>query len=175
MIKSLTPSVDHIGAQMDSTNLSVGVTGKYALEFNGVNVTPHVGLRYSNIDLDDYTIDGNEVVASADSDKLNLFSIPVGVTIAKEFTSESWTVKPALDITLTGNFGDDTLDGEINWSGVSNRNVATESEIIDNFTYSAALGVAAQTGNFSLGLGVNYTGSSNIDEFGVNANARFTF
>ena len=42
-------SVDHIGAQMDSTNLSLGVTGKYELSFNGVNVTPHVGLRYSNI------------------------------------------------------------------------------------------------------------------------------
>ena len=82
-------SVDHIGATMDSTNLSVGVTGKYELSFNGVNVTPHVGLRYSNIDLDDYTIDGEEVVASADSDKLNLFSIPVGVTIAKEFKGES--------------------------------------------------------------------------------------
>ena len=82
-------SVDHIGAQMDSTNLSIGVTGKYELSFNGVNVTPHVGLRYSNIDLDDYTIDGNEVIASADSDKLNLFSIPVGVTIAKEFKGES--------------------------------------------------------------------------------------
>ena len=91
------------------------------------------------------------------------------------FTSESWTIKPALDLTLTGNFGDDTLDGEVNWSGVSNRNVATESEIVDNFTYSAALGVAAQTGNFSLGFGVNYTGSSNVDEFGVNANARFVF
>ena len=55
-------SVDHIGATMDSTNLSVGVTGKYELSFNGVNVTPHVGLRFSNIDLDDYTIDGNEVL-----------------------------------------------------------------------------------------------------------------
>ena len=39
---------DRLGAQMDSTNLSVGVTGKYELSFNGVNVTPHVGLRFSN-------------------------------------------------------------------------------------------------------------------------------
>ena len=169
-------SVDHIGAQMDSTNLSLGVTGKYELSFNGVNVTPHVGLRYSNIDLDDYTIDGEEVVASADSDKLNLFSIPVGVTIAKEFKGESWTVAPSFDLTLTGQFGDDELDGSVSWAGVSNLTTDTTTEVFDNFTYGATLGVEAQSvGGVALGINVGYTGSSNVDEFGVNANARFVF
>ena len=167
---------DRLGAQMDSTNLSLGVTGKYELSFNGVNVTPHVGLRFSNIDLDDYTIDGEEVVASADSDKLNLFSIPVGVTIAKEFKGESWTVAPSFDLTLTGQFGDDEFEGSVSWAGVSNLNTDTTTEVIDNFTYGATLGVEAQSvGGIALGINVGYTGSSNVDEFGVNANARFTF
>ena len=167
---------DRLGAQMDSTNLSVGVTGKYELSFNGVNVTPHVGLRYTNIDLDDYTIDGEEVVASADSDKLNLFSIPVGVTIAKEFKGESWTVAPSFDLTLIGQFGDDEFEGSVSWAGVSNLNTDTTTEVIDNFTYGATLGVEAQSvGGIALGINVGYTGSSNVDEFGVNANARFTF
>ena len=169
-------AVDRVGATMDSTNLSVGVTGKYELSFNGVNVTPHVGLRYSNIDLDDYTIDGEEVVASADSDKLNLFSIPVGVTIAKEFKGESWTVAPSFDLTLTGQFGDDELDGSVSWAGVSNLTTDTTTEVFDNFTYGATLGVEAQSaGGVALGINVGYTGSSNVDEFGVNANARFVF
>ena len=169
-------SVDHIGATMDSTNLSVGVTGKYELSFNGVNVTPHVGLRYSNIDLDDYTIDGEEVVASADSDKLNLFSIPVGVTIAKEFKGESWTVAPSLDLTVTGQFGDDELDSSVSWAGVENLSTSTTTEVFDNFTYGATLGVEAQSvGGVALGINVGYTSSSNVDEFGVKANARFTF
>ena len=169
-------SVDRIGATMDSTNLSLGVTGKYELSFNGVNVTPHVGLRYSNIDLDDYTIDGEDVVGSADSDKLNLFSIPVGVTIAKEFKGESWTVAPSFDLTLTGQFGDDELDGSVSWAGVSNLTTDTTTEVFDNFTYGATLGVEAQSvGGIALGINVGYTGSSNVDEFGVNANARFVF
>ena len=46
---------------------------------------------------------------------------------------------------------------------------------VNDLTYGANLGIAAKTGGFSLGLGVNYTGSSNVDEFGVNANARFVF
>ena len=169
-------AIDKVGAKMDSSNLSIGVTGKYALEFNGVNITPHAGLRFSNIDLDDYTIDGEDVVAHTDSDSLNLFAIPVGVTIAKEFKGESWTVAPSFDLTLTGQFGDDELDGDVSWAGVSNLTTHTTTEVLDNFTYGATLGVEAQSvGGITLGLSVGYTGSSNTDEFGVNANARFTF
>ena len=106
---------------------------------------------------------------------MDVFSIPVGVTVAKDIVAGSWTVKPSFDLTLTGNFGDDEFEGDVNWEGISNHVTQTSTEVLDNFTYGATLGVAAQTGNFSLGLGVNYTGSSNVDEFGVQANARFVF
>ena len=168
-------SIDKVGASLDSTNFSVGVTGQYQLDFNGTTVTPHAGLRFSQIDIDDYTVDGEDVIAAYDADSMSIFSIPVGVTFAKEFTGDAWTVKPSLDLTLTGNFGDDETDGTVHWAGVENLSTNVSSEVIDNFTYGATLGVAAKTGNFSLGLGVNYTGSSNVDEFGVNANARFVF
>ena len=168
-------SIDKVGASLDSTNLSVGVTGQYQLDFNGTTVTPHAGLRFSRIDLDDYTVDGEDIIADYDADSMNIFSIPVGVTFAKEFTGDAWTIKPSLDLTLTGNFGDDETDGTVHWAGVENLSTNVSSEVIDNFTYGATLGVAAKTSNFSLGLGVNYTGSSNVDEFGVNANARFVF
>ena len=169
-------SIDRIGASMDSTNLSIGVTGKYELSFNGVDITPHAGLRFSNIDLDDYTIDGNDTIASADSDDMAIFSIPVGVTVAKEFKGETWTVAPSFDLTLTGQFGDDELDGSVSWAGVSNLSTHTTTEVFDNFTYGATLGVEAQSvSGVALGISVGYTGSSNTDELGVNANARFVF
>ena len=108
--------------------------------------------------------------------KVNIFSIPVGVTFAKEFTGDAWTVKPSLDLTLTGNFGDDDISGDVSWAGVDNLVTPVSSEYMDDFTYGATLGIeAASTSGFSLGLGVNYTGSSNVDEFGVQANARFVF
>ncbi len=166
---------DKVGASLDSTNFSVGVTGKYELDFNGLSVAPHAGLRYSSIDIDDYSVDGQETYAHFSAQSMDVFSIPVGVTIAKDIVAGSWTVKPSFDLTLTGNFGDDEFEGDVNWEGVSNLVTQTSTEVLDNFTYGATLGVAAQTGNFSLGLGVNYTGSSNVDEFGVNANARFVF
>ncbi|MCK0514982.1 autotransporter domain-containing protein [Anaerobiospirillum sp. NML120448] len=160
-----------VTTSIDSTNLSVAVTGQYKLSVAGMDVTPHAGLRYSMIDMDDYST----AYSQNDSDSLNIFSVPVGVTIAKEYVTDTWTVKPSFDLTLTGNFGDDEVDATAKWNGFSNLSTTVKSEIMDNFTYGAAVGVSATSGNFGLGLGVNYTGSSNTDEFGVNANARYMF
>ena len=160
-----------VTTSIDSTNLSVGVTGQYKLSLAGMDVTPHAGLRYSMIDMDDYST----AYSQNDSDSINIFSVPVGVTIAKEYVTDTWTVKPSFDLTLTGNFGDDEAEATAKWNGFSNLSTTVKSEIMDNFTYGAAVGVSATSGNFGLGLGVNYTGSSNTDEFGVNANARYMF
>ena len=168
-------AVDKVGASLDSTNLSVGVTAKYALDFDGLKVEPHAGLRYSSLDIDDYAVDGAQTYANFSSDSMDVFSIPVGVTIAKDFTAGAWQVKPSFDLTLTGNFGDDSFDGDVSWDGIANHVTSTSTEVLDNFTYGATVGVAAQTGSFSLGLGLNYTGSENANEFGVNANARYVF
>ena len=161
----------------DTSALSVGVTGQYALKVAEMDVTPHAGLRFTRIDMDDYTIDSADFgeVGQYNASSANVFSIPVGVTISKEYVTDTWTVKPSFDLTLTGNFGDDTVDGTVSWTGVSNYDVSTKAEFVDNFTYGASVGIAAKTGNFGLGLGLNYTGSSNTDEFGVNANARYMF
>ena len=162
---------------LDAANLSIGVTGAYAFEANGFTVTPHAGLRYSNIDLDDYTVQSSAgTIGSYDSDSLSVFSIPVGVTVASEFTTGSWSIKPSFDLTLTGNFGDDENEGTFKWDRVENIDSALTSEIFDNFTYGASLGIAAQSASgIALGLTVGYTGSSNVDDLSVGANARFTF
>ena len=160
-----------VTTSIDSTNLSVGVTGQYKLSLAGMDVTPHAGVRFSKLDIDDYATE----YAQSSSDSLNIFSVPVGVTIAKEYVTDTWTVKPSFDLTLTGNFGDDEFEGNAQWATFSNLSTNVKSEIMDNFTYGAAVGVSATSGNFGLGLGVNYTGSSNTDEFGVNANARYMF
>ena len=172
---------------MDASIFTIGITGQYALEFSGVDIKPHAGLRYSSLDLDDYTVDSAVAgeVAGYEADSLSIFSIPVGVTISKDIAAGNWTVKPSFDLTLQGNFGDDEAEGTVGWSGVANLDKSLTTEVFDNFTYGANLGVAAQTGNFSLGVGVTgnfslgvgvgYVGSSNTDEFSASANARFTF
>ena len=106
---------------------------------------------------------------------MSAFSPPVDVTFDKSFKGETWTVTPALDLQVTGQFGDDEAEGAVSWSG-TNLSTSVTSEVFDNFTYGATVGVEAQSvGGFSFGLGLGYTGSSNVDEFSAQANARFTF
>lgn len=169
-----------IDGTADSTLWSVGVTAQYALDFNGVEIAPHAGLRYSSLEVDDYQVkSAGQSVASFDSDSMSIFSIPVGVSISSDIAAGSWTIKPAIDLTLTANVGDDELDGTTTWydtdNGYGDLSFGSSAEVIDTFTYGATVGVSAQTGGFSLGLGLNYTGASNANEYGVQANARFTF
>ena len=169
-------AVGKMSSSFDTDNISVGVTGQYEFNFGGTLVTPHLGLRYSALSFDDYNFkaDGFTQGGNAAIDDANVFSIPVGVTIAQEFAFDSWTVKPSLDVTVQGNFGDDELDSSAVWDNVAWQS-NYKSEFIDSFTYGATLGIAAQTGAFSAGFGLGYQGSSNTDELSVNANARFTF
>ena len=92
----------------------------------------------------------------------------------KSSPSGNWVVKPVFDLNLTANAGDDELESDVAFVGVSN--VALTTEVMDSFTYGATLGIDARfQESFSFGLNVGYTGSSSADEFGVNANARYTF
>ena len=169
-------SAGKLSSSFDTTTMSLGVTGQYAMDLGGVEVTPHAGLRFTRIDMDDYTVDLDSTeVASFATSAANVFSIPVGVSIAKEYVMDTWTVKPAFDLTLTGNFGDDTADGTVQWTGVENLATDVKTEFMDSFTYGTAIGVAAKSGNLGLGVGLNYTGSSNVKEFGANATVRYVF
>ena len=168
--------VGKLTASSDTSAWSLGVTGQYKFSFAAVDVTPHAGLRFTSLDLDDYSLEaaGYGNVANYDGDTLSVFSIPVGVTFAKTIEGESWNVTPALDLHVTGQFGDDEAEGTVAWSG-TNLSTNVSSEIFDSFTYGATVGVQAESNSFSFGVGLGYTGSSNADEFSAQANARFTF
>ena len=167
--------VGTLKADTDTQTVSVGVRGEYLFATPWVDVVPHVGVRYTSFDLDSYQaqVDGY-TIANADADSMQVFSIPFGVTFSKDMAMGNWLVKPVFDLNLTANAGDDELESEVAFVGVSN--VALTTEVLDSFTYGATLGVSAQyQESFSFGLNVGYTGSSSADEFGVNANARYTF
>ena len=171
-IDANTAAAGKVSASMDADVISAGITGQYKFEFSALDVTPHLGVRYSYIDIDDYSIAD---IASSNVDELSVFSIPVGVTLSKDFaTASGWNIKPALDLVVTANTGDDEVDSDITFNGVD-YTTDLSTEFMDSVTYGATLGLQVQKDAFQFGLGVNYTGSENTDEYGVTANARFTF
>lgn len=165
-----------LSTSVDSTALSLGVTAQYRFALSTVDITPHLGLRYTMLDVDDYSVDSAAgTLADTDSDSLNVFSVPVGVKFSRDFKVNDWKISPALDLMVTGNFGDDEYDSDVTFAGVNGYEANLSTEVIDSFTYGAALGLSADHGNFALGLGVSYQGSENTDAFGLSANFGYRF
>lgn len=163
-------------ADPDSAAFTVGLTAQYTFETSMLDVTPHVGLRYTSLELDDYDVDSSYgVIASTDADRANVFSIPVGVTLSSDIDAGAWTVKPALDLQVTANTGDTEFDTDTTFSG-ANRAASLSAEILDDWTYGATLGIEAQYNKaLSLGVNVSYVGSENANELGVTGNVRYAF
>lgn len=161
-----------IKADSNATNMSLGVNAQYTFDFNQVAVTPHMGLRYSMIEADDYSI---RDAGSFSSDKMSVISVPVGVTIAQAYASDNWIVTPYADFTVTGNFGDNSYKGSFKWANVANLTTDTDTEVMDNFSYGLTLGINAETGNLGMSAGMNYTSSSNTDNLGFSASCRYLF
>ena len=172
-----TPSakVSKVTADVDSNAITLGLRGEYKLNLASMDVTPHLGLRYTRLDVDSYDAKADGlVVANTDFDTMQMVAIPFGVTISKNIAVGDWTVKPVFDLTLTANAGD--TEAKLDTTFVGTKTLDLTSDAFDSFTYGATFGIDAKYGEkLSVGLNTNYVGSSNADEFGVMGNVRYMF
>lgn len=105
-----------VTSDLGATEISIGARADKEFKWNTVRMIPHVGVRASMIDVDDYTIEmGSEELFKVSEDKLWIFEVPVGVTFASSFEYARWNVQPYVDLTVRGRFGDTdstfTLEG----------------------------------------------------------------
>ena len=160
--------------EADTTAVTMGITGQYTVATPVVDVTPHLGARFIRLNTDSYDLVGADgAIATTDFDVQNVFSVPLGVTLSKGFTTGGWTLAPSADLTITFNGGDTEAKSSTTFTGIKAVNMNTE--VLDEVTYGLTLGLGAQYGAFGTSFGINYTGSSNTDSFGVNAQCRYMF
>ena len=158
----------------DTTAVTMGVTGQYTVATPAVDVTPHLGARFIRLNTDSYDLVGAKgVVATTDFDVQNVFSVPLGVTLSKGFAAGGWTLAPSADLTVTFNTGDTEAKSTTTFTG--SPAIGLNTEVLDEVQYGVTLGLGAQNGAFGTSFGINYTGSSNTDSFGVNAQCRYMF
>ena len=158
----------------DTTAVTMGVTGQYTVATPAVDVTPHLGARFIRLNTDSYDLVGAKgVVATTDFDVQNVFSVPLGVTLSKGFVTGGWTLAPSADLTVTFNTGDTEAKSTTTFTGAPA--IGLNTEVLDEVQYGVTLGLGAQYGTFGTSFGINYTGSSNTDSFGVNAQCRYMF
>ena len=157
----------------DTTAVTMGVTGQYTVATPVVDVTPHLGARFIRLNTDSYDlISATSVEGTTDFDVQNVFSVPLGVTLSKGFVTGGWTLAPSADLTIAFNTGDTEAKSN---TFIAGKNIGLNTEVIDEVQYGVTLGLGAQYGAFGTSFGINYTGSSNTDSFGVNAQARYMF
>ena len=142
---------------IDSSVFTIGLRADWAAYAGDVmSVTPHVGLRYTNIDVDSYR--------GLDTGAMDLVEMPVGVKVAGKFETAGWKVTPAVDFTVVPQVGDKQVD-----------TVVGAVDVIDNL-YNTTLGVSAEYGNFTFGLNYRYGfGNNDRKNNSVNANVRYMF
>ena len=158
----------------DTTAVTMGITGQYTVATPMVDVTPHLGARFIRLNTDSYDlISADGVLATTDFDVQNVFSVPLGVTLSKAFVAGGWSLAPSADLTVTFNSGDTEAKSTTTFTGAPA--IGLNTEVLDEVTYGLTVGLGAQYGAFGTSFGINYTGSSNTDSFGVNAQARYMF
>ena len=159
----------------DTTAVTMGLTGQYTVATPAVDVTPHLGARFIRLNTDSYDLIGADgAIATTDFDVQNVFSVPLGVTLSKAFVTGGWSLAPSADLTVAFNTGDTEAKSTTTFSGIGH-GINLNTEVLDEVQYGLTLGLGAQYGAFGTSLNVNYTGSSNTDSFGVNAQCRYMF
>lgn len=144
-----------IKAEPDTQVISMGIKGEKVISNgHGTSYVPYAGLRYMNIDTDSYngSIDG-KAAAHYSTDKADLWLLPVGISISHEsVTAGGWKVRPTADIAYVWTLGDKNTVMDITVPGVN----ATDRlgyDIMDSGFFVGKLGLEAEKGDWTYGLG----------------------
>lgn len=142
---------------IDSNVFTVGLRADWTAYEGVVFVVPHAGVRYTNIDVDDYR--------GIKADSMNVLELPVGVKVAGVFEpTAGWKLVPSVDFTVTPQVGDTSVE-----------TLVGDMDVIDNL-YNTTVGIEAVNGSFAFGLSGAYGfGSGDRQNAAVNATVRYAF
>lgn len=147
---------------LDADAYTLGIGGEYLVSAGAFNVVPHVGMRYTHLTVDDLSID-------VSNESMNVFQLPVGVTVSGSFETAGMKVAPMFDLSFVPAFGDK--------DAVAKFGSAEEvTRVVDTNPIQATLGLNAQIEAWT--FGINYELGVGADERLDNAfnfSARYVF
>lgn len=132
-----------IGDEVKADAWSVGIGGEYLFKAGSINVVPHVGLRWTRLD-----VDGYEGAFKTDDDTLDVFTLPIGVAFSGSINAGAWKLAPKVDLAVVPSFGDDEATSKVRWQGVSE---TVKTQVVDDAPFQATLGISAQNGDWTIG------------------------
>ena len=157
-----------IGDEVKADAFTIGLGAEHLMKFGSVNVVPHVGIRWTRLD-----VDGYEGAFKTDDDTMNIFTLPIGVAFSGNLNAGGWKLAPMVDLAVVPSFGDDEAESKVRWQGVSE---TVKTQVVDDAPFQASLGINAQNGNWTIGasydLGVG--GDDRLDN-AFTVRARYAF
>ena len=166
-----------VNARPDTQVISLGVKGeKQYVGSNGTSFVPYAGLRYMNINTDSYTgsIDGS-AAAHYSPDKANLWLLPIGVSISSEsVTASGWKVRPTADIAYVWALGDRDNTMGITVPGIDAYD-RLGYELMDSGFFVGKLGLEAEKGDWTYGVGYSYQKGSDTKNNKLFVNFSYSF
>lgn len=140
-----------LASELKAKALSAGIRAEREFKTGAFTLTPHAGARVSIVDMDDYeNAAGTTKLFDVSEDKATIFEVPVGVTVqTPSFMFQTFEVKPYVDVTLRGRFGDTESSYTLEGSSTTD---TIDYDVSGSFVGDLKVGYMSTYKNLNLGM-----------------------
>lgn len=164
-----------LASELKAKALSAGIRAEREFKTGAFTLTPHAGARLSIVDMDDYEIAaGTTKLFDVSEDKATIFEVPVGVTVqTPSFMFQTFKVKPYVDVTLRGRFGDTESSYTLEGSSTTD---TIDYDVSGSFVGDLKVGYMSTYKNLNLGMSYGLSaGDAGRQNHAIEATMRVDF
>lgn len=164
-----------LASELKAKALSAGIRAEREFKTGAFTLTPHAGARISIVDMDDYEIAaGTTKLFDVSEDKTTIFEVPVGVTVqTPSFMFQTFEVKPYVDVTLRGRFGDTESSYTLEGSSTTD---TIDYDVSGSFVGDLKVGYMSTYKNLNLGMSYGLSaGDAGRQNHAIEATMRVDF
>ena len=164
-----------LASELKAKALSAGIRAEREFKTGAFTLTPHAGARLSIVDMDDYEIAaGTTKLFDVSEDKATIFEVPVGVTVQPpSFMFQTFEVKPYVDVTLRGRFGDTESSYTLEGSSTTD---TIDYDVSGSFVGDLKVGYMSTYKNLNLGMSYGLSaGDAGRQNHAIEATMRVDF
>lgn len=164
-----------LASELKAKALSAGIRAEREFKTGAFTLTPHAGARLSIVDMDDYEIAaGTTKLFDVSEDKATIFEVPVGVTVqTPSFMFQPFEVKPYVDVTLRGRFGDTESSYTLEGSSTTD---TIDYDVSGSFVGDLKVGYMSTYKNLNLGMSYGLSaGDAGRQNHAIEATMRVDF
>lgn len=164
-----------LASELKAKALSAGIRAEREFKTGAFTLTPHAGARISIVDMDGYEIAaGTTKLFDVSEDKATIFEVPVGVTVqTPSFMFQTFEVKPYVDVTLRGRFGDTESSYTLEGSSTTD---TIDYDVSGSFVGDLKVGYMSTYKNLNLGMSYGLSaGDAGRQNHAIEATMRVDF